>query len=268
MITSLNIGRRGNLCNSMFQLAAVIGMAKKTGFDIAIPYNKTYYEPSYGRNNTSIFDGFDITIPILDRNNLSFTDIEFPFHYEEQTVDDFTNMVGYFQSEKYFVEAKTEVANQFQFKKSVKDILSNKLDNKYYPDPDICTALHIRLGDYVHLRDSHPAQPNSYWQQAVRKAGLEKIIIFSDDIKTAKQIFGESTKLIYSTDNDPFVVLYHMSLCRNNIICNSTFGWWGAWLGEQNTKHEKIVIAPNLWFGPGHRNYDPKDIVPNRWLTI
>jgi len=267
MITSTRIGRYGNLCNSMFQFAAVIGMAKKYFYEVAIPHNETYYDVNYECNNTSIFDGFDITVPKLDLGILTFKEVEFPFHYVDHKVEDFTDMIGYFQSEKYFDNAVEEVKEQFKFKGSVKEIIKAKLDSGYYPNPSLCTALHIRLGDYVKKRDFHPAQPASYWQEAVKIINPEKLVIFSDNIEMAKQMFGESDKIVYSTDDNPFAALYHMSLCRNNIICNSTFGWWGAWLGEANNTVEKTIIAPKLWFGPAH-SYDPKDIIPERWLTL
>jgi len=60
-----------------------------------------------------------------------------------------------------------------------------------------------------------------------------------------------------------------MSLCSKHIICNSTFGWWGAWLGEMAfPDKERIIVAPNLWFGPAHAKYNSKDIIPERWIKI
>ena len=263
MITSTRIGRYGNLCNSMFQFAAVIGMGKKTGIEVAIPHNETYYDVNYECNNTSIFDGFDITVPTLDLGILNFTEVKFPFHFVDTRVDDFTDMVGYFQTEKYFENAIKEVRNQFKFKQEIKD----RVDLSKYPDPKKCTSLHIRLGDYMKKRHFHPAQSATYWQNAVREAELDHVVIFSDDIEHAKKMFGESNKVVYSTEQDPFEALYHMSLCKNNILCNSTFGWWGAWLGEANTE-DKVVIAPKLWFGKGHASFNPKDIIPERWLKL
>ena len=97
MITSTRIGRYGNLGNSMFQFAAVIGMSKKTGIQYAVPCHETYYDVNYECNNTSIFDGFDITAPTLDLGIQTFKEWEFPFHYVDEKVEDFTDMVGYFQ---------------------------------------------------------------------------------------------------------------------------------------------------------------------------
>ena len=261
MITSSKIGRYGNLCNSMFQFAAVIGMAKKCNLDIAIPRHETYYDVNYECNNTSIFDGFDITIPELDLGILNLKEVEFPFHYIDRRVDDFTDMLGYFQSEKYFENAIDEIKKQFKFKQAV----TNSIDLSKYPDPSKCTSMHIRLGDYMKKRYYHPMLPSSYWRNAIKEAALDYIVIFSDDIEHAKKIFGESDKLVYSMEKDPFQALYHMSLCKNNIICNSTYGWWGAWLGEEK---DSVVVAPKLWFGDGHKSFNPEHIIPDRWTKL
>jgi hypothetical protein len=247
----------------MFQVAAVLGMAKKMGLRYCIPYNESYYDVNYECINNSIFDGFDLDVPVLDPSELNFNKVEFPFHYIDRKIDDFTDMVGYFQSERYFENAIDEVRAQFKFKQDVKD----KIDLSKYPDPSKCTSMHIRLGDYMKKRYHHPVIPTSYWQNAVREAGLDYIVIFSDDIEHAKRMFGEADQIVYSKEQDPFEALYHMSLCKNNILCNSTFGWWGAWLGETNANN-KVVTAPKIWFGPGHTSFNPKDIIPDRWLKL
>lgn len=58
--------------------------------------------------------------------------------------------------------------------------------------------------------------------------------------------------------------MYIMSMCKHNIIANSTFSWWGAWL---NNNENKIVIAPSIWFGVA-KQLNTKDIIPNGWIKI
>ena len=149
MITSTRIGRYGNTCNAMFQFAAVAAMSKKTGIEYCIPRHESYYEANYGCTNNSIFDGFDIDVPELELGLLKFKEVEFPFEYANISIKDFTDMKGFFQSEKYFQYAKQEVRDQFKFKLSVKEDVDAKIKNGYYPDPNTCTSIHIRLGDYA-----------------------------------------------------------------------------------------------------------------------
>jgi len=268
MITSTRIGRYGNTCNSMFQYAALIGMSKKTGLEYCIPRHESYYDVNYKCNNASIFEGFDLDVQELDLGILNFKEVNFPFEYANIHVSDFTDMIGYFQSEKYFQYAKQEVMDQFTFKSSVKEVVDDKIANGYYPDPSRCTSIHIRLGDYTSKRDYHPAMTKDYYQTASKLSALQNYMVFSDDVTACKQLLGESSNVYYSEEQNPFSALYHMSLCSNHIICNSTFGWWGAWLGEaKNPIEQKTIIAPKRWFGPAH-SYDSKDIIPDRWTLL
>ena len=56
-----------------------------------------------------------------------------------------------------------------------------------------------------------------------------------------------------------------MSKCKHNIIANSSYSWWGAWL---NTNFKKVVIGPKLWFSKNTINYDSSDILPKEWISI
>ena len=104
---------------------------------------------------------------------------------------------------------------------------------------------------------------------ACKIADNKYYVIFSDDIEWCKQSFGDHDRIFYSQESDPFEAMYHMSLCSNHIICNSSFGWWGAWLGEMAfPKTQHIIVSPKTWFGPGHSSYDTKDIIPERWKRI
>jgi len=267
MITSLRIGRYGNTCNSMFQFAALIGMAKKCGLEYGVPHNPTYFEPGYGCMNISIFDGFEIDCPIITSGE--FQGVEFPFVYVNTTVEDNTDIQGFFQSEKYFENAKEEVAKQFTFKEEVKEVVDQKIKDNIYHDPNDCTTIHIRRGDYANLPNHHPASTGEYYAKASKLAATKHFMVFSDDIKYCKQVFRDAPNAHYSEEDNPFSALYHMSLCKNNIICNSSFGWWGAWLGEMAfPDKERIIVAPTKWFGPGHAALNPKDIIPERWIKI
>jgi hypothetical protein len=89
------------------------------------------------------------------------------------------------------------------------------------------------------------------------------IFIFSDDINWCKNNFDFDNMVFVegNYDKDSYKDMQLMSLCKNNIIANSSFSWWGAWL---NSKEDKIVCAPDRWYSDGYSG----DIVPNRWNEI
>jgi hypothetical protein len=82
--------------------------------------------------------------------------------------------------------------------------------------------------------------------EIISSRGNIKFLVFSDDVEWCRSEFSGSEYIVCDLGN-PYVELCCMTLCDHNIIANSSFSWWGAWL---NTKSEKIVIAPSKWFGP------------------
>ena len=274
MITYSQLGRHGNTGNSMFQFAALVGASKTTNLEFGVPKLDSYYDVNYKCNNRSIFDGFKIDCPIVaeqDKGRFLHQYKEPHFHHSSNIdhIKDWTDLSGYYQTEKYFEHCKEEIFNYFTFKQPIRDNIDNKIKQGVYPDPKLCTSIHIRRGDFVQKQQFHPFQDLQYYKSACKITNTEKYIFFSDDIEWCKKTFGYNDRLAYSNDSDPFESMYHMSLCSNHIICNSTFGWWGSWLGEMAFPNkERIIIAPNKWFGPAHSMYDPKDIIPERWTKI
>ena len=272
MITYSQLGRHGNTGNSMFQFAALVGASVNTGLDFCVPRHKSYYEVNYGCYNRSIFDGFEINCPILNEDNESkfinkYEEPYFHFNSDIEKIKDWTDISGFYQTEKYFKHCRQEILNYFRFKTAVKAKIYHKIYKGVYPNPNLCTSIHISRGDYVYKQNYHPLLDPNYYKEACKKTNTEYFVIFSDDIDWCIETFGKDKRLIYSIDEDPFEAMFHMSLCSNHIICNSTFGWWGAWLGEMaSPKKENIIIAPNTWFGSDHSMHDSKDIVPDRWI--
>jgi len=123
----------------------------------------------------------------------------------------------------------------------------------------------VRRGDYLNNKDHHPVLPISYYQKAIGAFSDAQFVVFSDDISWCKSHFDFSDTLLFIEDNDEVTDLYLMSLMKHHIIANSSFSWWGAWLCQNP---DKVVIAPQLWFGPAAVDHDTKDLIPEVWNVI
>ena len=124
--------------------------------------------------------------------------------------------------------------------------------------------MHIRRTDYTTSNGYHPVQTVEYYKKALEIIGeYDKLFIFSDDIEWCRNNL-KFDNMIFIEGNTDIEDLYLISLCKHNIIANSSFSWWGAWL---NKNPNKKVIAPSKWFGD-MANLNESDIVPEGWIRI
>jgi len=173
-----------------------------------------------------------------------------------------TNLLleGYFQSEKYFLNNKEKIIELYQPNESI----INKIINKI-PEIQNCVSIHVRRGDYVFKTDYHNLLNIDYYKNAYEILGSEKTyLIFSDGLDEIKNMFDFIKNKKFLTFGQNFLDLYAMSLCEQNIIANSTFSWWSAYL---NKNINKKVIAPKQWFGP-KLPHNINDLIPERWTKI
>ncbi len=175
----------------------------------------------------------------------------------------------YFQTEKYFIDFENEIRKNFEFiippsKKNQKTI---QIINNYNS-----VSIHIRRWDYVtnpKANNVHWTCSLAYYQKAIEviktKINNPVFFIFSDDIKWVKDNLKieKAYYIDWNNADKNYEDMRLMSLCKHNIIANSSFSWWGAWL---NKNQEKIVIAPNKRFNDNKKNYC--DIVPQKWIKI
>ncbi|TKB98237.1 alpha-1,2-fucosyltransferase [Pedobacter cryotolerans] len=170
---------------------------------------------------------------------------------------------GYFQNPTYFNEIRKSLLNEFAFPELDDKFtgLLNDIENSN------SVAIHIRRGDYLKskINEHHGVLPLSYYKNAVKilegKLIDPKYFIFSDDPNWCKNNFAFlANKEIVSKENEPWIDMYLISKCKNQIIANSSFSWWGAWL---NQFINKIVIAPKNWF-----NSIESNIVPKEWISL
>ena len=177
---------------------------------------------------------------------------------------------GYWQSEKYFSDYRDELLKQFGLKAPVHS-KSKEYQQKIQSTQAV--SMHIRRGDYVtntRTNEVHGLCSLEYYRKAVsfiqeREAQLH-FFIFSDDLKWAKENLGFIDNVTFvelETDALDHEEMWLMSQCQHNIIANSSFSWWGAWLNENPNK---MVIAPKQWFAD--TSIDTSDLMPDGWVRL
>lgn len=177
---------------------------------------------------------------------------------------------GYWQSEKYFSSIRDILLREFAFKYE-QDAKSSEIANQIQKTESV--SLHIRRGDYVNNPSTNQILgccSFDYYQKAVsyitKRIPNCHFYIFSDDHLWVCENFKLDHPFTMVDHNDAstnYEDLRLMSLCKNNIIANSSFSWWGAWL---NQNPNKIVIAPLKWFNDSSINTD--DLIPNSWIRV
>jgi hypothetical protein len=169
---------------------------------------------------------------------------------------------GHYQSYKYFDHNKDYIHQLFSPSNNITDILYKK----YGKDVSKVTAVQVRRGDYYKFPNHHPLLTPEYYSKAVKLANPEEIWIFSDDIEWCQKNLNFDGSVRYIEDED-YIELYLMTLCKNVIISNSSFGWWAAYL---NTNSNVQIYAPSPWFGPAIINdgFKLEDLIPKEWNTI
>ena len=286
----------GGLGNQMFQYAAGYAITKKQNSHLKVD-SSNFKIKTTNKNFTlrdfelNIFEiEFDTVNPLLWKlyrklssliSNLKF----FPETYlvrvyseKSPEFDDFflsisdnAYLSGYFQSEKYFKKYRQELLKLFKFKYALTGdnteiIKSIKKHNS--------VSIHIRRGDYVSNKEIHSVHGSltiKYYMKAIKlireKLDNPHFYFFSDDIKWVEQNFNLDSQMIiaHNTGSESYRDMQLMSCCKHNIIANSSFSWWGAWLNENS---EKIVISPLKWFKDPVRNSLTMDLIPVGWIRL
>lgn len=260
---------KGGLANMLFQIAGTLGISKKYGMSPSFPnlnQNLNYLnQDDFYNSKLKHAEEYKLILGKINQippksHHLKY--IHYPFHYVEIPLnDEDCSIEGFFQSEKYFINAKSEIFELFK-----EPLIVQKIINEKYPQYSVrTTSLHVRRGDYLKLPNYHPTQPISYYEQAMNilKDETDYFLVFSDDIEWCKEnIIGDN--IIYIDNEIDYIELYLMARCDNNIIANSSFSWWGAWL---NKNENKKVVSPNLWFGCDVGE-NTNDIIPKNWIKI
>ena len=257
------LGKLGQFGNQMFQYAATKGIASKLNTSFMIPDHREIFDDGIGNRYTILLhDVFNLDGQrgILQTQNY-IQEENFCFEEKFFNISPSTNVClwGFFQTEKYFKHIEKQIRKDFTFKDEIKDECDDLI--KQFTNP---IALHIRRGDFIWNNKNHPPLSLDYYKSALQLFDSDReVIIFSDDTEWCKEqeLFVDD-RFAVAEGGDQFYDLCLMSMCDDFIIANSTFSWWGAWLGNRGK-----VIAPKRWFGEtlGH---DTKDLYCKGWKIL
>lgn len=174
---------------------------------------------------------------------------------------------GYFQSPKYFDDIRATLLKDFTLK-AKPSTAAQKFQIALRGKESV--SVHIRRGDYVSnvkIQKAYGICSSDYYREAIKEIGRRvpspSWFVFSDDILWVKEHLafpGEVTYVSGQGISDAEELML-MATCKHNIIANSSFSWWGAWL---NQNPDKIVIAPDPWFDSKKDNH--KDLIPDSWM--
>lgn len=257
---------QGGLGNQIFQIVAAQNLALNNKDLAAFNFNESH-TPLQGEQaskyKNTIFNNFTHKEDIVIEN--VFTQKGHAF--EHITYKKNLQLQGFFQSEKFFSENKEIIVDMIL--KGIKS--ENEKWEKVIDFISNCekplVSVHIRRGDYLKFAHVHTPCSLEYYRNSLSfikdKIGDFKPIFISDDKNWCIETFKDLDCLI-SPFNDEIEDFILMINSQHNIIANSSFSWWGAYL---NQNPNKIVIGPKKWFGPTGPQ-DQQDILPQNWIKI
>lgn len=237
VISFSKLGRMGRLANGLFQIAVTYGVSEKNGAQPSFPQweYEGYFEPAlphktFGQNQYK----------------------EPRYEYMEPEINGDTDLIGYFQSPKYFGSTIPRFKKDFLAQQKVRLPKGNNI------------AIHLRRGDYVG-HEAYAQLPVTYFIKAlftIENWQEKNIILFSDDMGYARTHF-ECLPNAHFIKGNEVEHLAMMSLCDEHILSNSSYSWWGAYLSEQ-----KNVIYPKEYFRGSYSNKSTKDLWPDSWTEF
>lgn len=291
----------GGLGNQLFQIFATLAYGFKYNYRVIFPYGETLttgkWRPTYWKNFLNPISIITTANPEhgVSNNDIyslaKYTYMLHPYCEIPQLPPNEGGMLhGYFQSYKYFQPHLPDILALLNIE-SMKEQIREEFAELFATTDMNATemqsiSMHFRRGDYKEHPDIHPILPMEYYEKAVQyilskiRSGTSattqfRVFVFCEEEDT-KDVFdqirilrrkfqGINIDFIKVADSEAdWKQLVVMSMCRNNIIANSSFSWWGAFL---NNWPGRNVCYPSVWFGPGNPQY-MGDMFPEDWKMI
>lgn len=274
-LTSLEIlnHRNGRFGNQLFRIGTLIGQSIKN--------NTEYYIPSEWEH-CNLFPNLKNKVPVNEiKKHITGTHRESKFGYHEiPKTSGILELIGYFQSFKFFEEHEEIVKRELTFV----DFLFEKSQIKMSKN-SVKLCIHVRWGDiydrkmnggHKGVENFHPVMSLKYYENAIEyiisNTKIDEILVFTDNVDTKEFILGKFEKfgipINYFDYSDDFILDFVcQSLCDHFIIANSTFSWWSSFLSKNENK---IICSPKEedWFGPSYSHLDRSTLLPHNWKKI
>lgn len=293
---AIRVEMLGGLGNQMFQAAAGMAIAERTGAPLELDVTRLFKsgKRKFGLGHLSIEarvveDERGLLAKALERTRFALAKrargevqrplngwlgpvfVEPHFHYAEEIlkISAPCYVRGYFQSPRYFADCEARVRKSFDLSGCVTAYAHAFVDQ--LRDADV--AVHVRRGDYASdpkAKSVHGLLNADYYKAALdvltRSAPIGRIHLFSDDPPYAKSLLGDDPRVQETFGTSEFDDMFMMSQVRRHVIANSTFSWWSAWL---DPRADSVVVAPRSWFSEETmKSVDVSDLFPRSWIMI
>jgi Glycosyl transferase family 11 len=250
------LGRYGRLGNQLFQYAYLRTQAERLG--------TTFYCPAWEGDDIFELDDAAAREPAAHGIRTQFNAHPHSgFWLEACRISDHTEIEGFFQSERYYADP-ARVRRWYRFREPIVDRVRARTDLTAF---NSSASLSLRIdADYGSTREFWPLYPLSYYQRAIEALGHDgPIVVFADNPQLAREFFSPlaAREISFIEGFNGPEQLFLMTQCKANVITNSSFAWWGAWLGRTG----RAVVAPSSWCRPGVPDA-PVDILASDWVRV
>lgn len=270
------------LGNQMFQYAFGLSLEKKC--NAKVYFDTSFFDEDKKRN----YELGNFRLKLKNTNNWWLRLCKFlrckkvkeikekkdSIYFEDfYNVKSYNLYIGYFQTYKYFDNYRNDILKAFELKTPLNEE-NEKMLKKIKSSNSV--SLHVRRTDYLYKEELkiRGVCDLDYYGKAIKY--IEKNIkaphffVFSDDIAWCLEHLKFQSKYTFVDINDAqsgYFDMFLMKNCKHNIIANSSFSWWGAWLNEHNNK---IVIAPKIWMIRWNETEENagRDLIPSDWIRI
>ncbi len=262
MIGFSKLGRYGQLGDQMYQYAALLGVARRQGFEAIVPPLRLH----------TLGQTFAVTARVGTARE--FAALRYRFHDDRvgwwpdlDRIDDGTDLLGYFQSPQYFPDDEA-VRREFTFLHEVADP-AHAFERALRTQFSTLIGVTVRRGDYVNKPDKYTqVWASDYYDRTIAHLTGEGVgfVISSNDPPWTRARFDRTDVVVLDdalADNSQMALL---ARCDHTIVANGSYGWWSAWLID---RPQKQVIAPKRWFEPNPEFTDEdRAPLPDGWLAF